>query len=176
MNRRLLFSFVAPLLALGLSRPARADSILFTLNNAIQSSTAGKTLTYSATVSAPATNTGLEYLNGVGVSIATPNSFFIDYSPFDSNYPLFLAGGGSYTGTLFTLFIPTGSTLATYIGSVSIIGGSTAGSQAILATQNFTTNVLSAATVTPEPSTWALLATGMIGVFALGRSRQGETL
>ena len=176
MKRRLLFSLFAPLLALGLSRPALADSIIFTLNNATQSSTAGKTLTYSATISAPATNTGLEYLSGVTYSISPFNSFVVNTDPFSLNYPAFLAAGGTYTGPLFTLFIPTGSTLATYLGSISIIGGPTSISQNILATQTSTTNVTPAATVTPEPSTWALLATGMLGVFSISRLRSGETL
>jgi hypothetical protein len=151
------------LLALGLPGAAKADSLTLTLTNPDQTATPGATLTYQATVFAPGTNTGTVYLSGDAFTFAAP--FPLDDSPFVFSFPLSLAAGQSFTGTLFDIPIPLNAPLGTFAGSFQITGGSTANSTTVLTSAAFT------ATVTPEPSDLTLLGIGLSCVFSVHRAR-----
>lgn len=140
---------------LALSAPAsRADSFLFTLGSPNQSAAPGSTLTFSATV----TNTGgsTEYLNADSFTVDSP--LFVDDTDFYTNFPLSLGAGESFTGQLFTVFLPSTTMSGLYAGSFQIIGGTDpADFTDVLASANFDVSA------TPEPSSLLLLSTGVLG-------------
>lgn len=141
---------------------AYADTIHFTINNPAQEiGTAGGTLYYDATVSAPSTNSALVYLNGDSYSLSA--AFVLDDSPFLLHFPLDLAPGQSYTGTLFEVMVPPHSPPGLYTGSFQILGGATGSDGLVLSSATFNT------VVSPEPSSLVFLGTGLIGAFALCR-------
>jgi PEP-CTERM motif len=140
---------------------AHADSITFVLTQPIQSGTPGSVIDYSATVTAPVSNVGNVFLNGDSfvTDVGTLND-----SPFFANFPLFLAPGGSFTGVIFAIDIPGGTAPGPYPGSYTLLGDPNGGSSGFLGTVLFQTNVVSPVTTTPEPSTFALLGTGILGL------------
>jgi hypothetical protein len=154
---------VLPLLLLTLlfsTAAAHADSVTLTLSNPTQYIFGAGTLSYSGTISAPTTNTGTEYLNGDAYSLTGTGVSFND-SPFFNNAPLFLAPGQSYTGLLFTVGVAAGAGISNDTGFFSILGGANSGTYNTLVTDPF------GAVVTPEPGSWVLLCTGMVGLAAL---------
>jgi hypothetical protein len=64
---------------------------------------------------------------------------------------------------LFNVMIAPGTSLGTYTGTFSILGGPTSTDFTTAGTATFTVNVV---TVAPEPATLALLATGVLGLGA----------
>jgi len=153
-----------PAVLLLVPSPASADTISLVLSNPVQTGAPGAHLTFDATVSAPLANGATVFLNAdnYGINIAGPNS--IDDSGFLLNFPLSLARGGSFTGTLFTIALPSNLLPGIYDGFFEIKGGSDANAQNLLGTVDFRINTQSAV---PEPGAWVLLATGL-GVLAAG--------
>lgn len=170
MKSRLLLCLFAASCSLGLlSNAAHADTLSLTLANPAPVSTQmGGTVNYFGTIAAAASNTGAEYLNGDAYSIGAPFTF--DDSGFFNNAPLSLAPGQSYTGLLFDIVVPAGSDVGTYSGYFDILGGSTPNSYNNLASASFSTSV------TPEPSTWLLLGTGLLGMGLVLRRRGANAL
>jgi len=147
-----------PLLALSIlalfAPGCRADSFLFTLSSPTQSIPgSGGTLTFAATVTNTST-TDTDYLNADSSSVDSPLT--LDDTDFFSNFPLSLGPGESFTGDLFTISVPAGTTPGLYAGSFEILGGTGPGDFTdTLATANFNVNA------TPEPSSLLFLVTGI---------------
>jgi hypothetical protein len=149
----------AALLTIGLSSAAAyADTITFTLTNPNRSiSYLGGSLTYGATVSAPASNGAALFLNGDSFNVTAPVT--LNDSDFFSNFPLSLAPGTSFTGDLFVLTAPPNSPFGTFLGTFTLLGGANGNASGTLGTVNF-----SLTTIAPEPSSIVLLLTGMAGL------------
>lgn len=165
--KKTALSFSIALLAvLALAMPASADTLNLVLSNPVQTAIPNSTLTFDATASTPAGNSAAVFLNGDNFNIAL-NGAAIDDSDF-LNFPLSLDPGGSFTGSLFTVTLPSTIAPGSYTGFFSILGGSDPASQDTIATVNFEIDTPAAV---PEPGTWLLFATGLTLLAALLYSR-----
>lgn len=137
---------------------AYADSVTFNLTNPNgTASYLGGSVTYIATVSAPASNSAPVFLNAESDNFTGPGT--IDPSDFYNNYPLSLAPGASFSGNLFVLTVTPYLPVGTFLGSFTLQGGANGGAQNTLGTVNF-----SLTTYVPEPSSIVLLLTGIAGL------------
>lgn len=167
MKRILLHVMIgAMFLWSGLSMEALADSITLTLNDPSQTANPGAALTYSATISAPLSNSAPVYLNADSVTFAGPANFVIDDSPFAGNFPLYLIPGQSETNVLFSVSLPFSALTGMYDGFFVIQGGADDNAQDILDSGMFTVDV-TPSEVIPEPSSWLLLLSGVLGMVAI---------
>lgn len=168
MTRKRIFSLTIFLLAIFLMVPslALADTLTLSLSNPVQSATPGSTLTFDATVSAPSTNAAPIFLNSDNYTIESPLT--LDDSDF-FNFPLSLTPGGSYTGALFTVTLPSVLAPGDYTGSFEILGGANGSAFDTLASTGFQVSP------TPEPGTVLLLATGL-GLLAFVMHRRRASL
>jgi hypothetical protein len=165
MKRRLTLALITLLLTLGFtSAAAYADSVTFTLTNSSQSTPSASSITYAATITADAGNSGDIFLNSDSFNVPAPLGF--DDTDFFLNFPFFLAPGQSFTGDLFVISVPSGSGVGDFTGTFTLLGGADGSAQDTLGTVNFNT------TITPEPSSFLLLGTGLTSAFAvLNRKR-----
>jgi hypothetical protein len=170
---RNLLIFCAAVAALFLAaRSARADSLTLTLDAPFQT---GHQTAYDFTgvidyTGVDSINDGgvTEYLNGDSASLTAGAS--LDDSPFINNAPLSLnPAGTSGDFDIFNVTVPAyingPPSEDTYIGSFSILGGPTSSDAEVLATVDFDI------VVTPEPSSWLLLASGLGGLLMTMKAR-----
>jgi hypothetical protein len=165
MNRKLVLTLSMLVLtaALLLSVPAAADSITLTLAAPNQIGSFGSTVSFTATVSAPSTNTAAIFLNGDSFNVDSPLA--VDDTGFFS-FPLSMNPGDVYTGVLFTVSIPSTTPLGYYNGYFQILGGSDGNAL------NPISNVASFQIyAVPEPGSMMLLGTGAIALFGALRRK-----
>jgi hypothetical protein len=165
MKNKLTLAVVTALLTVGLSAAAHADTITFTLTDPDQSisAQAGGTLTYEVTASAPGSNGAAVFLNGDSGNVG---GLSIDDSDFFANAPFFLDPGQSATFDEFTVGVPPGTPVGVYSGFFEVLGGATGGSGDELSTVDFVTNV------TPEPGSFVLLGSGLMGLVGIVRRKR----
>ena len=144
-----------------LSSHAFADTISLSLTAPVQTGTAGSTVSFLATASAPGTNGGTEFLNGDSFNVSSPLT--LDDSGFLFNFPLSLDPGDSFSGELFSFALPSDLPAGQYIGSFEILGGAD-GAFDTLSTVNFQVNVGPTVSAVPEPESLMLLAAGLPGI------------
>lgn len=142
------------------AREAKADPLSLTITQAYQTGLAGELLTFDATVTDTAA-TGTVYLNSDSTTLS--GSLVLDDTPFLDNFPLFMNPGDSYTGELFTVSIPSGTPPNLYPGAFEILGGGPSDFTDVIASANFDVNV-----ITPEPTSFVLLLTGLVMMGLLG--------
>jgi hypothetical protein len=157
-----LFVLAATLL---LSSRTFADTIGLSLNAPAQPVTAGSTVSFVATVSAPGTNGGTVFLNGDSFTVSSP--LILDDSGFFNDFPLSLDPGDSFSGTLFSIALPSNLAAGLYTGSFEILGGADSDALDTLGSVDFQVNVAPTASTVPEPESLMLLAAGLPGVALL---------
>ena len=154
-----LFVLAATLL---LSTRTFADTIGLSLNSPAQPGTAGSTVSFVATVSAPGTNSGTVFLNGDGFDVSSP--LVVDDNGFLFDFPLSLDPGDSHSGVLFSIALPSNLAAGLYTGSFEILGGADSNAFDTLGSVDFQVNVAPAPSAVPEPESLMLLAAGLPGV------------
>lgn len=164
LNLRTMLQWALVGAAAAIAPAAMADSITFTLDEpAYQTAAGGETLDFYALVSAPDTNTGTEYLNGDPTLLDPP--LMLDDAGFGNNFfPVAFTPGTSVDALLFTITVPDGTTLGLYGGQFEIVGGEDGGlgiDYDTLGTVSFEVNV------TPEPSSWQLLALALLSLLGV---------
>ena len=155
MTKRITLTFAIGLAIAMLVLPASASADVLNFNLLNPTALAGlpSVVSFTATVSAPFTNTGDIFLNSDSTTIDFPLT--LDDSGFFS-FPLSLAPGDSFTGQLFTVTVPSFAVLyQTYNGFFEIDGGADSSTFDPIATANFTV------TPVPEPATGWLLMAGL---------------
>ena len=159
----------APFAALLIATAARADTVTFSLNPSTVSAAPGGTATYTATLSAPGSNAAPVFLNGDTITFAGPTDITFDDGDLFGNFPAALNPGDSDTDALFTASIPAGEAPGSYIGSFVLQGGADGNAQGRLDTEQFTLNISAStpSSVTPEPSSYMLLSSGLLATLAL---------
>jgi hypothetical protein len=160
------FALAATLL---LSTRAFADTIGLSLTAPTQTGTAGSTVSFAATVSAPGTNGGTVFLNGDSFNVSSPLT--LDDSGFLFDFPLSLDPGDSFSGVLFSIDLPASLAAGLYTGSFEILGAADGGTFDTLASVDFQVNVVPTASTVPEPESLMLLAAGLPGVALLVRRK-----
>jgi len=159
MNRKRFVGLLLASLAVAcLSSAARADSIGLTLTETTLTGAAGTMITFDATL----TNLTASTLFLNGDAWATSSSFLtVSDNPFLTNAPLSLAAGaGSGPYALFTVLIAPGTPAGTYgLNTFSILGGSDGITFNTIGSAQFTVDV----SPVPEPSTFVLLVSGLLG-------------
>lgn len=151
--------------------PAAHAQVTFTLAVPAQFGYPGDTIAYSGTL----TNTGTStvYINNDSPVFNTPPGVSLDDSPFFSVTPFMLTPGNSLTAELFDVSLASDAAPSTYQGTFQILGGVDAGAADIVASYDFSVQVLPAAV--PELSSTVsfgtLLMLGSLGLLVAKRKK-----
>jgi len=152
VKRLLVFSLTIVGFLLAGTAANATPLLTINLSQGYQGGGTGDTLDFSATI---INNTGgTLYLNGDNFSLASP--LVLDDSPYLTGYPLSLGAGDTYTGLLFTIYIPSGTPVGMNEGYFEIDGGTNDSAGDYLGSTNFDVYV------TPEPSSLSLLGMGLL--------------
>jgi hypothetical protein len=137
---------------------AVALPITFTLSSSLLPSLPGTSVTFTGTVTELGAST---FLNGDSFTSALP----LDDTPFFLNFPPILTA--SRTASIFTVSVPLATAPGLYSGTFSILGGTSATTFNVLATQTFAVNVQAV----PEPATGSLLLLAAVAARSVWRAQ-----
>ncbi len=156
---------------------AKADPLILTLSQPVQSGSSGGAVTFQGSFS----NGGIPptFINGVSFTLTGSSAgFTFDASNFLLAVPMvvdpgFTVGTTDFFTILIDLFVPAG----TYTGSFSVLGGVSETDDNVLATSEFVIQVSEAVTQIPEPGALLLLGSGLsaFASLALRRPRNSRT-
>jgi hypothetical protein len=161
---------MAAMVVLFLATAAHADSVDVTLTQTSQTTAAGSTITFDATIT-NLSSTDKIFLNGDS-SVTSSLLLTIDDTPFLTNFPLSLDPSEvSGPFTLFSVFIDPSTPAGTYdFNSFSILGGEDDSASDTIGTADFSLTVGSII-ATPEPGTMTLLISGLLAIAVFTRFR-----
>jgi hypothetical protein len=114
------------------------------------------------------------FLNGDSFNVSSP--LVLDDSGFFNDFPLSQDPGNNFSGTLFSIALPSNLAAGSYTGSFTILGGSDMFAQDTLGTVEWQVNVAPTTSTVPEPESLMLLAAGLPGVALLVRRKWRGTL
>jgi len=163
---------LAMLAVMLLCQSAKADPVSLTLTNPTQSGTVGSVLTFMASLNntaAPAAIAAADDFTFNG-----PVSLALDDSPFLVNFLGQNISAGSTLGpsVAFTVTLGAGTAPGTYNGVFSVFYNSTLGAGQETNVQAFSVTVQPAGAAVPEPTTVALLISGLLGLGLTQRRRR----
>ena len=170
--RRSFISSLILFLLLTIPVAVRADLVTVTFNPASLIGSPGDTLTVEGTLLATLTGSPYEQagvsITGAGLTLAGFPVSASDLTDFILNSPLVMLNGESATFDFFTLAIPGGLPHGNYGGTFIVQGGIDGSAQDTLGTTDFSVQVV------PEPGSWLLLISGMLGLAGISRRRKQE--
>jgi PEP-CTERM motif len=173
MNRKMMYALFAVVIAGAMLPSAHADTVSVTLTPSTEMGVAGEIVTYSATLAAPSSNGAAVFLNDETIDLNDPSGVTTDGTDLFLNFPFDLNPGDSASGDLFTVTLPSIVSPGSYSGDFVLQGGSDLSAENTLATVPFT---LVVAGPVPEPSTWVMVASGVLGIVGLGWRRRATQL
>lgn len=150
---------------------ARADSVNFSLSSTTFSGSAGQTVNFLGTISAPGTNRSFIDLQGLNITfgdnLGGPWLAFNNINPAAFySLPEFLNPGTSLSNVLlFTAMIDPRASAASGLVRVDLTAFDAAGN-------NVSATTMAAAQVVPEPSSLLMLSVGLIGLSGIARRKR----
>jgi len=144
---------------------AKADplSVVFT-PEAFQTGIGGETLTFDVDVTNISSSEIVNF-NSDSLNINPAGNDLVTNDEFFANSPTSLNPGDSYEYEAFTVFIPAGTPIGLYEGSYEILGGPTYSDFGVVGSANFDVNL------TPEPTSFLLLGTGLLALAVIARRK-----
>jgi hypothetical protein len=164
MRLRTIVGIVGALAMVLALAPSTAYALAFTLEDA-ELLVPGETVTFEATVAWDTGDPNPIFLDALSVNLGGAG-LTVDDHPFFVNFPIFIAMGGSATGTMFNVSASLAAALGTFNGSATLFTSDGQGGQTAQYTQDFQVNVI------PEPATLLLVGSGVSALAARARRRR----
>jgi hypothetical protein len=162
------------ILICGCALLARADTVDITLQESTLAGAPGSVLEFFGNLT---NTTGSDvFLNADNFNLTGLPLSSIDDSPFFDNTPSGFLGPLASSGLigLFNITIPAGFAAGSYDGTFQILGGGTVDDQTVVGSADFTAQVTSTTSTTPEPGSMVLVLIGLVLAAVAARLRGGR--